>query len=128
LGALCSSPPPTGISITSSEPRIALNGSCELTATVENYPYADQTTDAAVVEVTNGVATLKGYGKAAVTATSTDSSGVVGYYYVEVAPTNPYDKFSDLEAELDVFYLTPSNSGHSNGTTTTTKNFRALRP
>jgi uncharacterized repeat protein (TIGR02543 family) len=88
------------------------------------------TTDANIVEVNSDgtVVTLKGgYGKAAVTATSTDGSGVVGYYYVEVVAANPYDKFSDLEAELDVFYLTPTNSGHSNGTTTTHEEFQGTK-
>jgi uncharacterized repeat protein (TIGR02543 family) len=88
------------------------------------------TTDASIVEVnSDGTAvTLKGgSGKAAVTATANDGSGVVGYYYIEVAAENPYDKFSDLEDDLDVFYLTPTGSGHSNGTTTTHEVFQGTK-
>jgi uncharacterized protein YjdB len=89
-------------------------------------------TNEAVVEVVDGssgssaVVKLTGHGKAAVKATTTDGSGVVGYYYVEVAQDNPYDKFSDLETELDVFHLTPI-TGYANGTTTTYETFHGTK-
>jgi uncharacterized repeat protein (TIGR02543 family) len=93
---LSASLPPTGISVTSSEPRIALGGSCELTAKVENYPYADQTTTwslqtaadsakATIASSGTATATLTGVAEGTVTVVATTVNGLSATATVEVA-------------------------------------------
>jgi uncharacterized repeat protein (TIGR02543 family) len=88
--------PPASISITSSEPRIAVGGSCELTARVEQYPYADQTTtwslqtaaDSAKATIVSGgtaTATLTGVAVGTVTVVGTTVNGLSKTVTVEVA-------------------------------------------
>ncbi|MDR0712380.1 MAG: Ig-like domain-containing protein [Prevotellaceae bacterium] len=88
--------PPTGISISSSEPRIALGGSCELTAKVEAYPYADQTTTwslqsaadsakATIASSGTATATLTGTAVGTVTVVGTTVNGLSTTATVEVA-------------------------------------------
>lgn len=88
--------PPTGISLTSSEPRIALGGSCELTAKVEAYPYADQTTawslqtaadsaKASIASSGTATATLTGSAVGSVKVIGTTVNGLSDTITVEVA-------------------------------------------
>jgi uncharacterized repeat protein (TIGR02543 family) len=52
----------------------------------------------------SGQVTLTGdFGTTAIKAETTDGSGVTGYYYIEVAATNPYDGFSDFETSAAPF-------------------------
>ena len=66
------------------------------------------TTDASVVTV-NSSGTVSfpagGYGKAYVKASSTDGSGVEGYYYIERYATNPFTLFQDFESNNTGFTL-----------------------
>ena len=68
-------------------------------------------TDESIVTVNQSgqVTHQSGYGKAAIVATSTDGSGVIGRYYIERAATNPYDVFSDFETSAAPF----ANSGRT---------------
>jgi rhamnogalacturonan endolyase len=53
---------------------------------------------------TSGQVTLAGgFGTTAIKAETNDGSGVVGYYYIEVAASNPYDQFSDFESNASPF-------------------------
>ncbi|MDR1341674.1 MAG: InlB B-repeat-containing protein [Prevotellaceae bacterium] len=82
------------------------------TASVKTLTWS--TTDANIVEANSDgtVVTLKGgYGKAAVTATTNDGSGVVGYYYVEVAQESPYALFTDFENGVLAPFRTPTSTG-----------------
>jgi Listeria/Bacterioides repeat len=67
------------------------------------------TTDASVVNVSSsGQVTFpaEGYGKAYVKASSTDGSGVEGYYYIERYETTPFDLFQNFQSNNTGFTLT----------------------
>jgi rhamnogalacturonan endolyase len=61
--------------------------------------------DPSIATVTSSgqVSLAGGFGVTAIKAETTDGSGVAGYYYIEVAATNPYDVFSDFESNASPF-------------------------
>jgi uncharacterized repeat protein (TIGR02543 family) len=72
--------------------------------------------------------TLKGgYGKAAITATTADGSGVVGYYYVEVAQESPYALFTDFENGELAPFRTPTSTGGTSWPTATFQQTKAVQ-
>ncbi|MDR1676711.1 MAG: Ig-like domain-containing protein, partial [Tannerella sp.] len=57
----------------------------------------------AAVNATGEVVLTGGFGVTVIKAETNDGSGVAGYYYIEVAAANPYDVFSDFEANASPF-------------------------
>ncbi|MDR1343023.1 MAG: InlB B-repeat-containing protein [Prevotellaceae bacterium] len=99
------------------------------TASVTGLTFESLNPDVATVaDNGNGTASVTlagGFGKASIRANTTDGSGVVGYYNIEVAEESPYAVFSDFEAgQIDSTLWGASSDGTANNTVFQESNVR----